>query len=1229
MYQAVTHSPAKPLAADAGLKGKLFLDWSHLPFFLLLVLWLLLSGLGSPVKALDPDRAVTQYVQTVWQDELPQTSVFSIIQTRDGFLWVGTNEGIARFDGIEFRPFLQDHPIIKGRRINLLFEDSQGRLWVGASGAGLIMKDGKDWKPYTSQQGLPGNTPMALVEAADGTLWVLTETGIGQFRNGVVTTISLPAVITGTVMRTFLVEPPGTFWIGTDIGLFHLSNDEVRYLQLPPSPAGNQVQSLVRSPQGQVLAGTDQGVFVVENGGFTPVQAINTFLKNEVLSLQFDRDQNLWIGNEGGGLVRMTPQGVVSSLTTQNGLPNNKIWKVIEDREGSLWVGSNGGLIRLRNGKVKSYTMREGLSDDYIRTVFADDSGTLWMGGNNGSGVNQLQGEKLTHMTTKEGLSSNDVRAFYQDRAGGIWVGTNNGLNFWNGSRWSTFTRDQGLSNNLINAIGEDSAGRLWAGTENGLCRLENGRFVAYTRANGLPNNFIRSLFTDRSGQLWVGTYSGLARMVGNAFSIISQAGLDTAQILSFYEAPDGILWIGTNNGLRRFKNSAWTMFTTQQGLFDNTTFQILPDQRGNLWMSCNRGIFSAPMTAFDEVERDPAKKISCQVFGKADGMPSFQCNGGTQPAGCRDQSGRLWFPTAKGVVVVDPAHLNRNEVPPPVVINDVLFDQTELDPNRPAELQAGQESFEFHYAALSLQVPELVKFRYQLVGFDRNWIDVGARRVAYYTNLPPGEFTFRVIACNNDGVWNDTGASFSFRLNPPFWKTRTAFFLYVVATLGLIYAGVWFRLRTMQRRNVELAAKVAEQTAELQQTVAELQHAKQEIEAKSRETEDKNLELDRKNRELDSKIEELIASQKRADRIFSALAEALPGTVLDGKYRLDEKIGAGGFGAVFRATHLGLNRPIAVKIFRPSSGNDSAEAVERFRLEGVSASRVNHPNAIAILDSGISSDGIAYLVMELLEGHSLAEELKRYGRLSPARCARIIEPVCQVLAEAHRAGIIHRDIKPDNIFLHQSAEGEIVKVVDFGIAKLSGENTAENFQNLTASGLIIGTPNYMSPERFKGVPLDGRADVYSLGVTLYEMLCGVFPYPDCGNEFMSLVMAHLQAEPTPLQTFLPDLPAEIEKCVLKTLAKDPEDRPGVAEFGQEFSFLVHQFGLEFETSEMSAGSTLANLPTVGQPGSLYPTETIIKPNPATDPQLANAPTVQIPKTALTDEISTDPPGKI
>jgi serine/threonine protein kinase len=314
--------------------------------------------------------------------------------------------------------------------------------------------------------------------------------------------------------------------------------------------------------------------------------------------------------------------------------------------------------------------------------------------------------------------------------------------------------------------------------------------------------------------------------------------------------------------------------------------------------------------------------------------------------------------------------------------------------------------------------------------------------------------------------------------------------------------------------------------------------------------------ELDAKNRELHEANAALVASQKQADRIFSALAEALPGTVLDGKYRLDERIGTGGFGAVFRGIQLTLNRPIAIKIFRPSPGNDSAEAIERFRLEGVSAARIVHPNAISILDSGISTDGIAYLVMELLNGHSLTDELKEYGKLSLRRCAEIINPVCSALTEAHRLGIIHRDIKPDNVFLHQTPEGEVVKVVDFGIAKLLGEDTGVD-RKLTATDSIIGTPVYMAPERIVGGSGDARSDVYSVGVMLYEMLCGQPPFQHTAGGFYNLVLSHLNDSPPPMKSFNSDVSWEVEEAVGGALEKSPERRPTIAEFATRFNQAV------------------------------------------------------------------------
>jgi CheY-like chemotaxis protein len=310
---------------------------------------------------------------------------------------------------------------------------------------------------------------------------------------------------------------------------------------------------------------------------------------------------------------------------------------------------------------------------------------------------------------------------------------------------------------------------------------------------------------------------------------------------------------------------------------------------------------------------------------------------------------------------------------------------------------------------------------------------------------------------------------------------------------------------------------------------------------------------LQEQNQELLRKNAELVQAQKRTDLVFSALADALPGVVLDQKYRLEEKIGSGGFGAVFRATHLGLGRAVAVKVFRPMPGNDSPEALKRFRLEGASASRVNHPNAVAVLDCGISEAGIAYLVMELLNGHSLRDEMEQRGMLPPARVVEIALPVCRVLAEVHSRGIIHRDIKPDNIFLHQAENGEVIKVVDFGLAKIFGDE-ANSAAAHTLTGGIIGTPAYIAPERVNGDSYDGRTDVYSLGVIMFQMLTGRPLFEAHEGGLMALMVMHVMKEPTRLRVLNPAVPQEIESLVLDMLRKDPDARPGAQAVAEQLA---------------------------------------------------------------------------
>jgi CheY-like chemotaxis protein len=313
---------------------------------------------------------------------------------------------------------------------------------------------------------------------------------------------------------------------------------------------------------------------------------------------------------------------------------------------------------------------------------------------------------------------------------------------------------------------------------------------------------------------------------------------------------------------------------------------------------------------------------------------------------------------------------------------------------------------------------------------------------------------------------------------------------------------------------------------------------------------------LERRNQELMQRNEELIRAQQRTNIVFSALADVLPGSVLDGKYRLEQKIGAGGFGAVYRATHVGLSKPVAVKLFRPLPGNASPEGLERFYQEGVSASRVTHRNAVAVLDSGISS-GLAYLVMELLSGHSLAEELTQQNILSTSRALAILIPVCEALAAAHERGIVHRDIKPDNIFLHQTRDGEVVKVVDFGIAKIVKSTGGLPDQTMTSAGDIVGTPAYIAPERFADQPYDGRADIYSVGILLYRMLSGNVPFQSSDGGLYSIALMHLTKEPKLLRSLNPMVPVTIENLVSQMLSKDPDKRPTASELVQQVRALA------------------------------------------------------------------------
>jgi serine/threonine protein kinase len=322
-------------------------------------------------------------------------------------------------------------------------------------------------------------------------------------------------------------------------------------------------------------------------------------------------------------------------------------------------------------------------------------------------------------------------------------------------------------------------------------------------------------------------------------------------------------------------------------------------------------------------------------------------------------------------------------------------------------------------------------------------------------------------------------------------------------------------------------------------------------IEANAAELKRKYEELERFNQELRESKQAVVDSSRRAQLIFSALADALPGTTLEDKYLLEDKIGSGAFGTVYSGRHLLLDAPVAVKIFRPVPGKNMDKSLERFRREGMSAKRISHPNAVTVLDFGISAEAIAFLVMELLRGKTLADELRELKKLSPRRASEIALPICSVLAEAHRNNIIHRDIKPSNIFLHTSGGGEIVKVVDFGIAKMLDAPTSAEDTHLTATGALIGTPSYMAPERLGTDAYGVESDVYSVGVMLYEMITGELPFAGAGNNYLRAAFLQATADVPAPRTKDRDIPEELDTLIVRAMATKPEERPTAQEMAE------------------------------------------------------------------------------
>jgi diguanylate cyclase (GGDEF)-like protein len=767
--------------------------------------------------ALDHRRALTQSRLSVWTNEsgLPQNTIDAIVQTRDGYLWIGTEEGLVRFDGVRF--VLSDRqtaPALRSSFISSLFEGPDGTLWIGTygggvarlrngrieafhpellgsdrirdmhatadgavfmatAGGGLLRVDGEKVTRFTTRDGLPTDRIWALEDDGEGGLWVATHGGgVVRWRGArVEQRITTREGLTSDLARTLLRDRDGTLWIGTDGG----------------------------------------GLASWRNGAIERIVTTHDGLSsNQIRSLQRDRDGSLWIGTDGG-LARWRGARA-ETLGVAGGLPSPVVRALFEDREGSLWIGTTGGLVRLRDTRFLSFTRKEGLPVDAIRAILEDRKGRIWVG-TEGGGLCEILPPAVRCLTKSVGLPHETVYALAESRDGSLWVGTDGGgvVRLRDDRVVETIDVGAGLPANRVRALVETADGELWVSTTAGVAHVHEGRAI---HVKELDDRQIRPMLALPDGNLLVGTDgAGLWRVSehGARATLLATAGrgLESDRIFSLVPDAAGGVWIGTSGGgLARLDlaDDSLRTLTRRNGLHDDVVFQVVDEGAGgHLWLTSNRGLYRVERDRVLAAMKGIASDLSGTVYGTTDGMPSPECNAAF-PAAIRARDGRLWVATARGVAVIDPRASSPNTVPPRVHVEEVLIDGIKA-PEGPLRVPPGTQRLEVRYTAASLRAPERVTFRYLLEGYDSDWVGAGTNRVAHYTKLAPGDYTFRVMATNEDGVRSEREARLGVTVDPRWFESWWARLLAIALIAAAVWGAVRLRLAALRaRKNEELA---------------------------------------------------------------------------------------------------------------------------------------------------------------------------------------------------------------------------------------------------------------------------------------------------------------------------------------------------------------------------------------------------------------------------------------
>ena len=771
---------------------------------------IVLTMATKSARAVDPDQPATSYIRTTFtvEDGLSSNIVNAIVQTRNGFLWIGTDAGLNRFDGRHFTPIYFRGPKSTPQGIvSALAEGPDGDLWVGTS-AGLVRIARLALDRFDRSLSLfyhPGagisDEITWLRFSRDGALWVGTEAGLYRFvGNRFETVIALASI------SRIEESADGHLLIISSQGFTEL--DGTRVVQHPrlSDQLGIRPDGLFQVFQdrkGAVWFCSSAGLARRVNGSIERFQPYGVG-GHAVLRLYEDPQGNLWVESPTG-ILR------VSGSKLEPLAPSIQVRAISADREGNLWLGTNGeGLMRFKDRPIRIFTQADGLPNNIPMTVLSRRDGSLWVG-NNCRGLSVFNGERFKTYDEKDGLSNSCVWALAEGKSGELWVGTwGGGLFRFADGHFVQFGSRQGLAGDVVRAITIAREGSLWIATQGGLSHMVDGQFHNYTTADGLSSNRVVSVYQDHHGGIWVGTSRGVNRMIGDRFApVLSAHEIFDPRYISLAEDSSGELYaLSAPKGIDRIEGNQLVEVNHDLDLLSMVT-----SPSGEFWFTGGNGIFRFSEAAFRQHQAGQQPPSDHAWFGKADGMISTQCSIGA-PNMALASDGKLWVATVQGLAMLDLPHLSFDSAKPVIFVEDVTVGRTRQPAGRELVLAPGTHHVELHFDSISLASPEKIRFQYRMDDVDPVWLEADNSLTAVYTNIPVGTHAFRIRACNSAGAWDRSGISFPVTQEPYFYETGW-FRLLAVTAFVVILTGA-YRLRLHQIRaqtNARLDERVLERT--------------------------------------------------------------------------------------------------------------------------------------------------------------------------------------------------------------------------------------------------------------------------------------------------------------------------------------------------------------------------------------------------------------------------------